>query len=146
MQLLCKIRIRPLHLIGAVDKVANTVLMLLKPQFQGMRNVSPCILNRLQTIFLLGDFLIVSSYFTNIFCQQPQFDVGAFKVNNYRSWEWLIGYGVENGSKYVPIGLRRNYFKDRAIEDEVHLVPGDLVKVKIKTSAWEVKYVWWERY
>ena len=70
------------------------------------------------------------------------YDVGVFKVNNYRNWEWSIGYGVEDGSKYVPISLQRNYSKDKALEAEMHVVPGDLAKGKIKTSGWEVKRVW----
>jgi len=63
------------------------------------------------------------------------YDVAVFKVNNYRNWEWSAGYGMQNGVKYIPIGLQRNYSKDRAIEAEVHI--GGLKNV----TGWEMKYV-----
>lgn len=66
------------------------------------------------------------------------YDVGVFKVNNYRNWEWSAGYGVQDGSKYVTIGLQRNYSKDKAVSAEVHLDAGNVKKV----NGWEVKQVW----
>jgi hypothetical protein len=69
---------------------------------------------------------------------QANYDVGVFKVNNYRNWEWSAGYGVQNGSKYVPIGLQRNYSKDKAIEAEIHLDASNVEKV----NGWEIKQVW----
>lgn len=70
---------------------------------------------------------------------QANYDVAVFKVNNYRNWEWSIGYGVEDGKTYIPIGLQRNYSKDRAIEAEIHMdnrksVSGGEVKYVIKTD------------
>ena len=66
------------------------------------------------------------------------YDVGVFKVNNYRNWEWSVGYGVQDGSRYVPIGLQRNYSKDKAVSVEVHLDAGNVKNV----NGWEVKQVW----
>jgi hypothetical protein len=64
-------------------------------------------------------------------------DVGVFKVNNYRNWEWSMGYGQHKGEGYIPIGLQRNYSKDKAIEAEAHQDAGDVKK----NVGWEVKYV-----
>ena len=66
-----------------------------------------------------------------------EYGVGVYKNNNYRNWEWSVGYGQQNGEGYIPVGLQRNYSKDKAIEAEVHLDPGKLKN----TTGWEVKYV-----
>lgn len=69
---------------------------------------------------------------------QTNYDVAVFKNNNYRNWEWSAGYGQHDGDGYIPIGLQRNYSKDKAIDVEVHL---DVDNIK-KVSGWEVKQVW----
>lgn len=69
---------------------------------------------------------------------QAPYDVAVFKNNNYRNWEWSIGYGVQDGSKYIPFGLQRNYSKDKALEAEVHLDPSNIKKV----TGGEIKQVW----
>lgn len=61
-----------------------------------------------------------------------------YKNNNYRNWEWSAGYGWQNGENYIPIGLQRNYSKDKALEAEVHLDPSNIKKV----TGGEVKQVW----
>lgn len=48
------------------------------------------------------------------------YDVGVYKVNNYRNWEWSIGYGQHGGDRYVPIRLQRNFSKDAAGSAEYH--------------------------
>jgi Tfp pilus assembly protein PilE len=68
---------------------------------------------------------------------EANWDVGVFKVNNYRNWEWSSGYGQHKGEGYIPIGLQRNYSKDKAIEAEIHQDAGDVKK----NVGWEVKYV-----
>jgi len=68
---------------------------------------------------------------------QTNYDVAVFKNNNYRNWEWSIGYGVQDGNNYIPIGLQRNYSKDRAIEAEIHFDPGQVKKV----TGGELKYI-----
>lgn len=60
-----------------------------------------------------------------------------YKVNNYRNWEWSAGYGRHNGDDYIPIGLQRNYSKDKAVQAELHLEPGKPKNV----TGWEVKRV-----
>jgi len=69
---------------------------------------------------------------------RANYDFAVFKNNNYRNWEWSAGYGVQDGNKYVPIGLQRNYSKDKAIEAEIHLDADNPKKV----NGWEVKQVW----
>jgi len=69
---------------------------------------------------------------------QANYDVAVFKNNNYRNWEWSTGYGVQDGNKYIPVGLQRNYSKDRAVEAEVHVDPAQPKNI----TGWEVKQVW----
>ena len=68
--------------------------------------------------------------------QQPdgtlEWQVGVYKVNNYRNWEWSVGYGQHGGDSYVPVGLQRNFSKDRAAGVEYHAGGQE--------SGWEVKY------
>lgn len=60
------------------------------------------------------------------------FDVGVFKVNNYKNWEWSIGYGQHGGDRYLPVELQRNFSKDAAISAEYH--------VGGREKGFEVKY------
>jgi len=49
------------------------------------------------------------------------YDVGVFKVNNYRNWELSAGVGVHGGDRYVPVELQRNFSKDAAVSVEYHV-------------------------
>jgi len=60
------------------------------------------------------------------------YDIGIFKVNNYRNWEYSVGYGQHGGDRYVPVQLQRNFSKDAAVSVEYHIGGRDL--------GWEVKY------
>ena len=71
-----------------------------------------------------------------------EYKVDVLKINLDKAWEVSAGVGSHRGDVYVPIGLQRNYAANKALVAEVHLVPEDLVKGKIKTSGWEVKHVW----
>ena len=62
-----------------------------------------------------------------------EWQVGVYKVQNYRNWEWSAGYGRHGQDNYVPIGLQRNYSKDRAVSAEYH--------VGGKERGYEVKYI-----
>ena len=66
-----------------------------------------------------------------------EYSVGVYKNNNYRNWEWSVGYGQQNGEGYIPIGLQRNYSKDKAVGVEVHLDPGKIRNI----TGWEVKNI-----
>ena len=48
------------------------------------------------------------------------YDVGVFKVNNYRAWAWSVGVGVHGGDRYIPVELQRNFSKDAAVSAEYH--------------------------
>ncbi len=67
-----------------------------------------------------------------------EYGVGVYKNNNYRNWEWSLGYGQQGREKYIPVGLQRNYSKDKAIAVEVHLDTSEMKKV----TGWEVRQVW----
>jgi hypothetical protein len=73
-----------------------------------------------------GGIMVNDTYLTQI-----------YKVNNYLNWEWSTGYGWHNGDAYIPIGLQRNYSKDKAVEVEIHLEPGKPKNI----TGWEVKHV-----
>lgn len=60
------------------------------------------------------------------------YDIGVFKVSNYRNWEWSAGYGQHGGDRYIPIELQRNFSKDAAVSVEYHYGGRD--------PGWEVKY------
>ena len=70
------------------------------------------------------------------------YKVDVLKINLDKSWELSAGVGTHQGDVYLPVGLQRNYAPHKALAAEVHLVPEDLAKGKIKASGWEVKHVW----
>jgi hypothetical protein len=62
------------------------------------------------------------------------YDVGVFKVNNYKNWEWSTGYGQHGGDQYIPVALQRNFSKDDAVSAEYHVGGHE--------KGFEVKYIW----
>ena len=70
------------------------------------------------------------------------YKVDVLKINLDKAWEISAGVGNHRGDAYIPVGVQRNYAPNKAVAAEVHLVPEDLVKGKIKASGWEVKHVW----
>jgi flagellar basal body-associated protein FliL len=63
---------------------------------------------------------------------QANYDVAVFKNNNYRNWEWSVGYGQHGGDRYVPVELQRNFSKDAAVSYEHHFGGNE--------KGFEVKY------
>lgn len=66
-----------------------------------------------------------------------EWQVGLYKINNYKNWEWGGGIGWHGGDTYYPISVQRNFSKDRALEAEYHAggkQEGGEVKYKIKTD------------
>ena len=70
------------------------------------------------------------------------YKVDVLKINLDKAWELSTGVGSHQGDVYLPVGLQRNYAPNKAVAAEVHLVPEELARGKIKTSGWEVKHVW----
>lgn len=62
-----------------------------------------------------------------------EWQVGLYKINNYKNWEWGGGVGWHGGDTYYPLSLQRNFNKDRALEAEYH--------VGGKKEGGEVKYI-----
>ena len=79
---------------------------------------------------------------TAVVKNDKEYKVDVLKINLDKAWEVSAGVGSHRGDAYIPIGLQRNYDRNKAVVAEVHLVPEDLVKGKIKTSGWEVRHVW----
>ena len=71
-----------------------------------------------------------------------EYKVDVLKINLDKAWELSAGVGSHCGDAYIPLGVQRNYAPHKAVAAEVHLVPEDLAKGKIKTSGWEVRHVW----
>ena len=71
-----------------------------------------------------------------------EYKVDVLKINLDKSWEFSAGVGSHQGDVYIPVGVQRNYALNMAVAAEVHLVPEELTRGKIKTSGWEVKHVW----
>ncbi len=71
-----------------------------------------------------------------------EYKVDVLKINLDKSWELSAGVGSHQREVYLPVGLQRNYAPNKAVAAEVHLVPEELAKGKIKISGWEVKHVW----
>jgi hypothetical protein len=79
---------------------------------------------------------------TAVVKNDTDYKVDVLKINLDKAWELSTGVGSHQGDVYLPVGLQRNYAPNKAVAAEVHLVPEDLVKGKIKTSGWEVRHVW----
>lgn len=79
---------------------------------------------------------------TAVVKNDTEYKVDVLKINLDKAWELSAGVGSHRGDAYIPLGVQRNYAPNKAVAAEVHLVPEDLVKGKIKASGWEVKHVW----
>lgn len=79
---------------------------------------------------------------TAVVKNDTDYKVDVLKINLDKSWEFSVGVGNHRGDAYIPLGVQRNYAPHKAVAAEVHLVPEDLAKGKIKTSGWEVRHVW----
>ena len=71
-----------------------------------------------------------------------EYKVDVLKINLDKAWELSAGVGSHCGDAYIPLGVQRNYDPYKAVAAEVHLVPEELARGKIKTSGWEVGHVW----
>ena len=79
---------------------------------------------------------------TAVVKNDTEYKVDVLKINLDKSWEFSTGIGSHRGDAYMPLGVQRNYAPNKAVAAEVHLVPEDLAKGKVKTSGWEVRHVW----
>ena len=79
---------------------------------------------------------------TAVVKNDKEYKVDVLKINLDKAWEISAGVGNHRGDAYIPVGVQRNYAPNKAVAAEVHLVPEDLAKGKIKASGWEVKHVW----
>ena len=79
---------------------------------------------------------------TAVVRNESQYKVDVLKINLDKSWEISAGVGRHRGDAYMPVGVQRNYAPNKAVAAEVHLVPEELARGKIRTSGWEVKHVW----
>ena len=79
---------------------------------------------------------------TAVVKNDTDYKVDVLKINLDKAWEISAGVGSHRGDAYIPLGVQRNYDPYKAVAAEVHLVPEELARGKIKTSGWEVKHVW----
>lgn len=71
--------------------------------------------------------------------ENKDYNIGVYKFDLYRNWEWSAGYGQHDGQSYIPVELQRNFSRDHAVSAEVHLentgkVNGYEVKYTVKTD------------
>ena len=78
---------------------------------------------------------------TAVVKNDTEYKVDVLKINLDKTWELSTGLGFHRGDAYSPFGVHRNYAPNKAVAAVVRLVPEDLVRGKVKTSGWEVKYV-----
>ena len=79
---------------------------------------------------------------TAVVKNDTEYKVDVLKINLDKAWELSAGVGSHRGDAYIPLGVQRNYDPYKAVAAEVHLVPEELARGKIKTSGWEVGHVW----
>ena len=79
---------------------------------------------------------------TAVVKNDSEYKVDVLKINLDKAWEVSAGVGSHRGDAYMPLGVQRNYAPHKAVAAEVHLVPEELVRGKIKASGWEDKHVW----
>ena len=79
---------------------------------------------------------------TTVVKNDTEYKVDVLKINLDKAWELSAGVGSHRGDAYIPLGVQRNYAPHKAVAAEVHLVPEELVRGKIKTSGWEVRHLW----
>ncbi|MBP1765047.1 MAG: Uncharacterized protein H6Q65_2105 [Firmicutes bacterium] len=79
---------------------------------------------------------------TAVVKNDTDYKVDVLKINLDKAWELSAGVGSHRGDAYIPLGVQRNYAPHKAVAAEVHLVPEELARGKVKTSGWEVKHVW----
>ena len=79
---------------------------------------------------------------TAVVKNDTEYKVDVLKINLDKTWELSTGLGFHRADAYIPFGVQRNYSPNKALAAEVHLVPEDLAKGKIKTSGWAVRHVW----
>ena len=79
---------------------------------------------------------------TAVVKNDSEYKVDVLKINLDKAWEVSAGVGSHRGDAYMPLGVQRNYAPHKAVAAEVHLVPEELVRGKIKASGWEGKHVW----
>ncbi|MCX7781163.1 MAG: YiiG family protein [Negativicutes bacterium] len=79
---------------------------------------------------------------TAVVKNDTDYKVDVLKINLDKAWEFSTGAGSHRSDTYIPLGVQRNYAPHKAVAAELHLVPEELAKGKIKTSGWEVRHVW----
>lgn len=61
-----------------------------------------------------------------IVTEQPEneeYQVGVYKINNYRNWSVGIGVGTFDDDTYIPVAVSRQFSKDQSLDLQVNLDP-----------------------
>lgn len=61
-----------------------------------------------------------------IVTEQPKnedYQVGVYKINNYKNWSAGVGVGTFDGDTYVPITISRQLSKEKSIDFQINLDP-----------------------
>lgn len=79
---------------------------------------------------------------TAVVKNDEKYKVDVLKINLDKAWEVSVGVGNHQGDVYLPVGVQRNYEANKGVMIELHLIPDELARGKIRTSGWEAKHVW----
>lgn len=61
-----------------------------------------------------------------IVTEQPKnedYQVGVYKINNYKNWSAGVGVGTFDGDTYVPVTISRQLSKEKSIDFQINLDP-----------------------
>lgn len=76
-----------------------------------------------------------------IVTEQPKnedYQVGVYKINNYKKWSAGVGIGTFDGDTYVPVAISRQLSKEQSIDLQVNLDPDK----GLKPNGFQVMYNW----
>lgn len=76
-----------------------------------------------------------------IVTEQPKnedYQVGVYKINNYKNWSAGVGIGTFDGDTYVPVAISRQLSKEQSIDLQVNLDPDK----GLKPNGFQVMYNW----
>lgn len=76
-----------------------------------------------------------------IVTEQPKnedYQVGVYKINNYKNWSAGVGVGTFDGDTYVPVAISRQLSKEQSIDLQVNLDPDK----GLKPNGFQVMYNW----
>ena len=73
------------------------------------------------------------------YAENEEYKVGVYKINLQKKNSIGIGVGRMDGKTYIPIAYERMYAKNKAIEVQINLTPGE----KKKVAGGQIMHKWY---